>query len=69
MTTNDSPRGIVVLADIEDIFGPGRSAHMTYYETRAGAKVFAAGAFGFESPQTPVHRQLLDNMWVRLTKP
>ena len=67
--TQDSPAGIVVLADIRDLFGPGRTATMTYYETRRGAKVFAAGAMGFESPQTPVHRKLLDNLWVRLVRP
>ena len=67
--TKDSPPGTVVLADIRDIFGPGRTATMTYYETRRGAKVFAAGAMGFESPQTRVHRQLLDNLWDRLVRP
>ena len=64
-----SPRGTTVLADIPDQFGPGRTATMAYYETRAGARVFAAGAMGFESPQTPVHKQLLDNVWRRLTRP
>jgi hypothetical protein len=69
MVTKDSPRGTTVLADIPDQFGPGRTATMAYYETRAGARVFAAGAMGFESPQTPVHKQLLDNVWRRLTRP
>ena len=69
MVTRDSPPGVIVLADIRDIFGPGRSATMTYYETRSGAKVFAAGAFGVESPQTPVHKMLLDNLWARLVRP
>ncbi len=69
MVTENSPAGIVVLADIRDIFGPGRSATMTYYETRKGAKVFAAGAIGFESPQTPEHKTVLDNLWVRLVQP
>lgn len=67
--TSDSPRGITVLAHIRDIFGPGRTATMTYYETRRGAKVFAAGAMGFESPQTPVHKMLLDNLWTHLVRP
>jgi hypothetical protein len=42
---------------------------MTYYETGDGAKVFAAGAMGFESPQTPIHRMLLDNLWDQLSRP
>jgi hypothetical protein len=67
--TSDSPPGTLVLADMRDIFGPGRTATMTYYETVAGAKVFAAGAMGFESPQTPVHRMLLDNLWEHLRRP
>jgi hypothetical protein len=67
--TRDSPRGTVVLADIRDIFGPGRSATMAYYETARGAKVFAAGAFGFESPQTRQHKLVLDNVWARLVRP
>jgi len=69
MVTKDSPRGTLVLADIRNHFGPGRTATMAYYETRAGAKVFAAGAMGFESPQTPVHKKLLDNLWDRFVKP
>ena len=40
-----SPRGTKVLATIPDVFGPGMTAEMTYYETPQGAKVFAAGAF------------------------
>src|SRR5215211_2907244 len=36
-----SPAGTRVLARIPNIFGRGRSAEMTYYETRRGAKVFA----------------------------
>ena len=42
---------------------------MTYYETRRGARVFAAGVMGFESPQTPEHKILLDNLWTRLVVP
>lgn len=67
--TKDSPAGVVVLADIRNIFGPGRTATMAYYETSRGAKVFAAGAMGFESPQTPTHKQLLDNVWTKLARP
>ena len=41
--TPASPRGIQVLAHIPNLLGNGRSAEMTYYETPAGARVFAAG--------------------------
>ncbi len=43
--TADSPPSTTVIAKIPNLYGDGRSADMTYYETRAGAKVFAAGAF------------------------
>ena len=45
--TPDSPPGTIVLAEIPDLFGPGLTAEMTYYETAAGAKVFAAGTLDF----------------------
>jgi hypothetical protein len=43
---------------------------MTYYETRAGAKVFAAGAINFaaSATQQPVST-LLENLWARLSAP
>jgi hypothetical protein len=65
-----SPPGTVVLARIPDILGPGRSAEMTYYETGAGAKVFAAGAINFAATATdaPVST-MLENLWTRLTAP
>ena len=52
--TPDSPPGTVVLARVTDLFGPGLSGEMTYYETPAGAKVFAAGTLGMTdaSPTT-----------------
>jgi hypothetical protein len=67
-TTPDSPPGTVVLAHIPDIFGPGLTAQMTYYETPAGAKVFAAGAldFGGSATYMPM-RRILDNLWARLS--
>jgi N,N-dimethylformamidase len=58
-----SPRGIAVLADLPNIFGPGRTAEMTYYIAPSGAKVFAAGAFNFESSQNAVTDRLLLNLW------
>jgi hypothetical protein len=57
-----------VLAEIPNLFGPGRTAQMSYYETRAGAKVFAAGAFYLTRLlpwDRPVSR-LLENLWARL---
>jgi hypothetical protein len=43
---------------------------MTYYETPAGAKVFAAGALNFgASLGRPEVDRLLANVWARLTVP
>jgi hypothetical protein len=69
-TTPDSPPGTTVVAQIPDLFGPGITAQMTYYETPAGAKVFAAGALDFGGSATfwPVKR-MLDNLWSRLSEP
>jgi hypothetical protein len=43
-TTRASPKGVRVLAESRDLFGRGNTAQMIFYETGAGAKVFAAGA-------------------------
>jgi N,N-dimethylformamidase len=68
--TARSPAGTRVLATITDAFGPGKSAEMTYYETAAGAKVFAAGVINFGgSALWPVSSRLLDNLWRRLGAP
>jgi N,N-dimethylformamidase beta subunit-like, C-terminal len=65
-----SPPGLVVLARVPDLLGPGRSAEMTYYETAAGAKVFAAGTLNFAaSLDRPDISQLVENMWRRLATP
>jgi hypothetical protein len=42
-----SPPHTAVLAQIPNIFGPGKSAEMTYYTTANGAKVFSAGVMNF----------------------
>ena len=70
-TTRASPRGVQVLAEIPDLFGRGKTAQMTYYETRRGAKVFAAGAFYFTRllPRDPVVVRILENLWMRLARP
>lgn len=69
-STAASPTGIQVLARIPDLLGSGRSAEMTYYETPAGAKVFAAGALNFAaSLGDSVVDRLLANVWARLSAP
>jgi len=68
--TASSPPGTEVVARIADLMGPGRSAEMTYYETAAGARVFAAGALNFAaSIDTPEVSRLVDNVWARLAQP
>ena len=69
-TTRRSPRGTIVLADVPEIYGYGYTAQMTYYETSAGAKVFAAGTldFGGRARWKPVSR-ILSNLWTRLSQP
>ena len=66
-----SPLGVEVLAEIPNLFGPGRTAQMTYYETRRGARVFAAGAFYFTRMINldPVVSRIVDNLWGRMVKP
>ena len=65
-----SPSGTIVLARIPDLLGHGKSAEMTYYETPAGARVFAAGALNFAASATqfPVSA-MLENLWARLSEP
>jgi hypothetical protein len=53
-----------VLAQIPDLFGPGVTAQMAYYETEAGARVFSAGAMDFPAVLfTAPGVTLLDNLW------
>ena len=67
--TRSSPRGTRVIAELPSIFGPGKTAQMTYYRTRSGAKVFAAGAMGFEAPQSRATARMLRNAWAYLKRP
>ncbi|MEX2210442.1 MAG: N,N-dimethylformamidase beta subunit family domain-containing protein [Gaiellaceae bacterium] len=69
-TTRDTPRGTIVLAEVPEIYGPRYTGQMTYYETAAGAKVFAAGTldFGGRARYRPVKR-ILSNLWTRLSQP
>ena len=68
--TRHSPRGTAVLAEIPNLFGRGKTAQMTYYETGRTARVFSAGAFTLSgyAKYSPVSR-LLDNLWERLARP
>ena len=69
-TTPSTPLGTIVLAEIPDLFGPGLTAQMTYYETPQGAKVFAGGAIDFGGSATvPTVRRMLENLWARLAAP
>ncbi len=69
-TTPFTPPGTIVLAEVPDLYGPGLTAQMTYYETPQGAKVFAGGTLDFGGSATlwPV-RRMLENLWVRLAAP
>jgi hypothetical protein len=67
--TSASPRQVVVVAKVPNLYEDGRDSHMTYYETAAGAKVFAAGAFSLTSAMSePIVKTLVENLWERLSK-
>jgi N,N-dimethylformamidase beta subunit-like, C-terminal len=69
-TSGDSPDGVQVVAEIPDLFGPGFTAQMTYYETKHGAKVFAAGAFTLAGQALePGVPRVLGNLWTKLARP
>jgi hypothetical protein len=63
-----SPPGTIVLALIPNLYGPGINAEMTYYETPAGARVFAAGTLDFSGSATfPPMTKILENLWAHMT--
>jgi hypothetical protein len=68
--TPDSPPGVIVLATIADLFGPGISGEMTYYEHSSGARVFSAGVlnFGGQILLWPQTARLLENVWTRVAQ-
>jgi hypothetical protein len=69
-TAPSSPPGTKVLARIPDIFGPGKTAEMTYYHTARGAKVFSAGVMNFGgSALWPQVRTMIGNIWAYLSVP
>jgi hypothetical protein len=64
--TSASPRSTRVVAEIPNLYGPGMTAQMTYYE-KAGAKVFAAGAFTLAGGvRQPKVERLMENLWKRM---
>jgi hypothetical protein len=64
-----SPPGTKLLAHIPQLMGT-RTAEMTYYETAAGAKVFAAGALNFAASLDDAQvARLVQNVWERLRVP
>jgi hypothetical protein len=66
-TTTESPRNLTIVAEIPNLYGPGLTAQMTYYETKRGAQVFAAGAFGFTGATYDRRvSRLLTNLWARM---
>jgi hypothetical protein len=67
--SSHSPQSTQVLADIPNLFGPGYTAEMTYYEHWSGARVFSAGAldFGGQALLWPATAQVLANVWQQLT--
>jgi hypothetical protein len=67
--TAASPRRTVVLAEIQNGHGPAKAGQMAYYETRRGAKVFAAGAFTLAGSATRSYgARLLENLWRHLAR-
>ena len=70
-TSSSSPSGVEVIAEIPNLFGRGRTAQMTYYETKRGAKVFAAGAFYFTrlAHVDPLTSRILENIWTKMSTP
>ncbi len=66
---NVTPPNTLILAQIPDLLGPGRTAQMTYYETDAGARVFSAGVLNFGGTVMLWNEtaRLLDNVWERMT--
>ncbi len=66
-TDESSPSQVQVLAEIPDLYGPGFTAQMTYYETESGARVFSAGAFSIAGQIGDPHvSRVVANLWRRL---
>ena len=69
--TPDSPAGVRVLARIPDVFGPGRSAEMTYYTDAAGREGVRRGRVHARRGAAlwPSVSPLLANLWRELSSP
>ena len=68
-SATSSPRDIRVLADLPNLFGPGKTGQMTYYK-KGRAKVFAAGAFGLvDNMQSQAVDVMMENLWAKFSKP
>src|SRR5256885_3228660 len=64
--TSASPGSTRVVAEIPNLYGPGMTAQMTYYE-KAGAKVFAAAASPLPGGvRQPKVERLMENLWKRM---
>ena len=65
-----SPKSLRIVATIPHVFSARRAAEMTYYETPAGARVFAAGAFTLAGTQArcAVVGRFLANLWDNLAR-
>ena len=64
------PPGTQVLAEVTPPFAGGQiRGQMSYYETAAGAKVFAAGTLGFGGSDNPTASALFQNLWQHLAAP
>jgi hypothetical protein len=69
-TSDASPPGTAVLAAVDPgLRGGAIVGQMTYYETPAGAKVFAAGTLGFGGSDNPLAATLFANLWNHLVLP
>jgi hypothetical protein len=65
-----SPPGTTVLATVSPgLDGGAITGQMTYYETPAGAKVFAAGTLSFGGSDNPAGQTLFQNLWNHLAVP
>jgi hypothetical protein len=66
---SDSPKNVRLIAQLPNLFGNGHNADMTYYQTNAGAKVYAAGAFTIAGSVWEPHvRELTANLWKHLSE-
>jgi hypothetical protein len=69
-TTPDSPQGTAVVAEVDPQLAGGQiRGQMSYYETAASARVFAAGTLSFAGSDNPVAGVLFQNIWTHLSIP